>query len=75
VRVYDLVSGVEPSKAKKETSVRDKVKAAKQQPPTQPQRREGSKKNYDKVDLDNMTDEEFDALPPSVLARLRGDII
>ena len=51
------------------------MKAAKSQPPKQPARREGSKTKFDEVDVDQLSEEEFDALPEATLARLRGDII
>ncbi len=60
--------------AKKRAEVSKKLKAAESQPPELPG--ESSAARGEKViDVTNMTEEEFDALPAATLARLRGDII
>jgi len=60
--------------AKKRSEVNKKLKAAEAQPPELPG--ESSASRGEKVmDVTNMTEEEFDALPAGTLARLRGDII
>lgn len=76
VKLYNLGDKPEP-KPKKEgkASIKDKVKAAKSQPPKQPGRREGTKSKFDEVDVNQLSEEEFDALPEAALARLRGDVI
>ena len=60
--------------AKKRAEVSKKLKAADAQPPEL--QGEGTATRGDKaLDLSNMTEEEFDALPEATLKRLRGDII
>jgi len=91
VKSYDLVAPVEETGstltkttapkakpvdevAKKRAEVNKKLKAAESQPPELPG--ESSAARGEKViDVTNMTEEEFDALPAATLARLRGDII
>lgn len=59
---------------RKKKSVADKVKAAKAQPADLEGEGEATREKKD-IDLDELTDEEFDALPAKTLARLRGDIL
>lgn len=75
VKLYDLTAPDEKPAAKKDTGVRDKLVAAKKQPPKQPAKQEGAKDDDGGIDVANMSEEEFDALPESVRARLRGDVI
>ena len=56
--------------AKKKTDVKAKLEAAGKQPPRQKGVGVAGEK---KVDLDSMSEEEFDALPEATKARLRGD--
>ena len=59
--------------AKKRKEVSKKLKAAETQPPDMPG--ESSSAHGEKVvDIANMTDEEFNALPAATLKRLRGDV-
>ena len=78
VKLFGLGDKPEPKpKSKKEdkASIKEKVQAAKRQPPKQPGRREGTKNKFDEVDVSQLSEEEFDALPEAALARLRGDVI
>ena len=60
--------------AKKRSEVAKKLKAADSQPPEL--QGEGTATRGDKaLDLSNMSEEEFDALPEATLKRLRGDIL
>jgi len=60
--------------AKKRAQVKKKLKAADAQPPELPG--ESSSMHGEKsIDLSNMTEEEFAALPEATLKRLRGDIL
>jgi hypothetical protein len=60
--------------AKKRKEVARKLKAADAQPPEL--QGEGAATHGEKgLDLSNMTEEEFDALPEATLKRLRGDIL
>ena len=60
--------------AKKRAQVGKKLKAAEAQPPELPG--ESSSMHGEKaIDIANMTEEEFDALPEATLKRLRGDIL
>jgi hypothetical protein len=86
VREYDLEGAVEaPSLAgkaaprndevaKKRAEVTRKLKAADAQPPELPGESSASRGEKG-LDLNNMTEEEFNALPEATLKRLRGDII
>ena len=56
--------------AKKKTDVKAKLEAASKQPPRQKGVGVAGEK---KIDLDSMSEEEFDALPEATKARLRGD--
>lgn len=59
--------------ARKRKQVTEKLKAAEAQPPELPG--ESSSAHGDKpLDIDNMTEDEFNALPPATIARLRGDV-
>lgn len=80
-KVYDLTDRtvgapeLEPQPkpaAPKKPDVREKAKAANAQPPSMDQ---GTPSNEPTVSIDDMTEEEFDALPESAKARLRGDIL
>ena len=55
-------------------AVEKNVAAANQQPPSLPTSTQGSKAPPE-VDISNLSDEEFAALPQATLARLRGDIL
>jgi len=60
--------------AKKRSQVSKKLRAAEAQPPELPG--ESSSMRGEKgIDVSNMTEEEFDALPEATLKRLRGDIL
>jgi len=60
--------------SKKRAQVKKKLKAAEAQPPELPG--ESSSNHGEKgIDLSNMTEEEFAALPEATLKRLRGDIL
>jgi hypothetical protein len=59
---------------RKKKAVADKVKAAKAQPADLEGEGEATRDKKD-INLDELTDEEFDALPARTLARLRGDIV
>lgn len=62
----------EVAKRKKDT-VRKKVKAAKSQPKTLSKGEGPSQRDTDEIDVSQLTEEEFNALPPKTIARLRGD--
>lgn len=60
--------------AKKRAEVSRKIKAAESQPPELPG--ESSANRGEKLmDISNMTEDEFNALPEATLKRLRGDIL
>tara|TARA_R100000697_G_scaffold36783_1_gene48777 strand:- start:158 stop:1198 length:1041 start_codon:yes stop_codon:yes gene_type:complete len=60
--------------AKKRAEVSKKLKAAESQPPELPG--ESSADRGEKsLDINSMSEEEFNALPPDTLKRLRGDIL
>ena len=60
--------------SKKRAEVNKKLKAAKAQPPELPG--ESSAARGEKaLDISNMTEEEFDALPDATIKRLRGDLL
>lgn len=60
--------------AKKRAEVSRKLKAADSQPPELPG--ESSANRGEKImDVNNMTEEEFNALPEATLRRLRGDVV
>lgn len=60
--------------ARKRKQVNEKLKAAEAQPPELPG--ESSSAHGEKpLDIDNMTEDEFNALPPATIARLRGDVL
>jgi len=87
VREYSLDTGVEAAPsltapprntvdevAKKRAEVSRKLKAADSQPPELPG--ESSANRGEKMmDVNNMTEEEFNALPEATLRRLRGDVV
>jgi hypothetical protein len=58
--------------AKKRSEVAKKLKTADQQPPNLPGE-SSSSHGEQPLDISNMSEEEFDALPPATIARLRGD--
>ena len=60
--------------AKKRAQVTRKLKAADAQPPELPGE-SSSARGEKAIDIANMTEEEFDALPEATLKRLRGDIL
>ena len=71
----DLQEAPAPQKpaapAAKKTDVKAKAKAANQQPPQLGGNANKSEKAYD---INQMSEDEFDALPAATKARLRGDI-
>ena len=76
VKMHDLVDedgGEEDSAPKKD--VKEKLAAAKKQPPKMPASERSKKKDLDAedVDISTLTEEEFDALPEAVLRKMRGD--
>jgi hypothetical protein len=85
VREYGLDNEVAPSLtakpnktvdevAKKRAEVNRKLKAADAQPPELPG--ESSANRGEKIlDVSNMTEDEFNALPEATLRRLRGDVV
>ena len=54
---------------KKIANTNKKVEAAEKQPPAM----KGKNKTDKKVDIDNLSIDEFDALPAETLRRMRGD--
>lgn len=60
--------------AKKKAQVSKKLNAAESQPPDLPGE-SSANKGEQPYDLNNMTEEEFDALPEATLKRIRGDIL
>lgn len=88
VREYDLdpVSESKPSLsdtssksivdevAKKRAEVSKKLKAADKQPPELPGEGSGSR-GEQPLDVSQLSEEEFDALPEATLRRLRGDVL
>jgi hypothetical protein len=63
-----------PQQTRNPQAVEKNVAAANQQPPSLPTSTQGSKAPPE-VDISNLSDEEFAALPQATLARLRGDIL
>lgn len=59
--------------AKKRRNTKKKIRVQGQQPPDMPT--SSSTTSNDVLDIDTMTDAEFESLPESTLKRLRGDII
>ena len=68
------ILGNTDSTAKKKAQVSKKLKAAESQPPDLPGE-SSANKGEQPYDLNNMTEEEFDALPEATLKRIRGDIL
>ena len=60
--------------AKKRSEVAKKLKTAEQQPPNLPGE-SSSAHGEQPLDINNMSEEEFNALPPATIARLRGDVL
>lgn len=69
----DTVRAVEKRSVQKKLSLKKKVKIAAKQPSTLEAGRPNRTEDTDLVDLESITDDEFDALPASAQARLRGD--
>lgn len=63
-----------PQQTRNPQAVEKNVAAANQQPPSLPTSTQGSKAPPE-VDISNLSDEEFAALPQATLARLRGDVL
>ncbi len=59
---------------KKRREVSRKLKAAESQPPDMPGESSASR-GEESVNLNNLTEEEFNALPDATLKRLRGDLV
>ena len=62
------------AKARK-TNVKGNVDASNAQPPKMTQGESGGKTSSEMVDINKLTDEEFDALPEATRARMRGDLV
>jgi hypothetical protein len=62
-------------KKRKKNTVAEKLKAQRSQPAEQGGEGAATRATEDEIDLDKLTDEEFEALPPKTLAKLRGDIL
>lgn len=62
-------------KKRKKNTVAEKLKAQRSQPAEQNGEGAATRATEDEIDLDKLSDEEFDALPAKTLARLRGDIL
>lgn len=62
------------AKARK-TNVKGNVDASNAQPPKMNQGESGGKTSSEMVDINKLTDEEFDALPEATRARMRGDLV
>lgn len=60
---------------RKKNTVAEKLKAQRSQPAEQNGEGAATRATEDEIDLDKLSDEEFDALPAKTLARLRGDIL
>jgi hypothetical protein len=60
--------------AKKRAEVNKKLKAAKAQPPELPGESSAARGER-ALDISNMSEEEFDALPDATIKRLRGDLL
>ena len=59
----------EITEKKKIANTKKKIEAAEKQPPAM----KGKNKTEKKVDINTMSVDEFDALPPETLKRMRGD--
>jgi len=70
----DVVTTEVVTTKKKQTSLAEKVKAAAKQPMDIQGQSNGTTK-HKTHDIENMSDEEFNALPAATLARYRGDIL
>jgi len=68
------VATPEAQPAVKNTDIRKKVAAANSQPPQLPGDA-GASRGEPSIDLNTLSQEEFDALPEATLQRLRGDIM
>lgn len=76
VKMHDLVDeDAEEEDPTPKRDVKDKLAAAKKQPPKMPAPERSKKKDLDADDIDisTLTEEEFDALPEAVLRKMRGD--
>jgi hypothetical protein len=62
------------AKARK-TNVKGNVDASNAQPPKMTQGESGGKTSSEMIDINKLTDEEFDALPEATRARKRGDLV
>ena len=62
------------AKARK-TNVKGNVDASNAQPPKMNQGESGGKTSSEMIDINKLTDEEFDALPEATRARMRGDLV
>lgn len=78
IQLEDEAAEAKPAAKKtsirKKKAVADKVKAAAAQPADLEGEGEATRDKKE-INLDELTDEEFDALPARTLARLRGDIV
>ena len=57
------------------TNVKGNVDASNAQPPKMNQGESGGKTSSEMIDINKLTDEEFDALPEATRARMRGDLV
>lgn len=75
VKMHDLVDEDAEEDPTPKKDVKDKLAAAKKQPPKMPASERSKKKDLDADDIDisTLTEEEFDALPEAVLRKMRGD--
>ena len=72
--VADVPALGQSKEQKKRSEVSKKLKAADAQPPELPGESSAAK-GEKALDVNNMTPEEFDALPEATLKRIRGDVL
>jgi hypothetical protein len=65
-------AAAKPGTSQRSAAVQRNLKANAQQPPTVPA---GGGGQQPEIDISRLTEEEFDALPDAVIARLRGDFV
>lgn len=66
---------VKPTAKPRKTNIKGNIEASNAQPPKMNQGESGGKSSSEMIDINKLTDEEFDALPEATRARMRGDLV
>ena len=72
IQLKNAAAAAKPGTSQRSAAVQRNLKANAQQPPTVPA---GGGGQQPEIDISRLTEEEFDALPDAVIARLRGDFV